>query len=858
MDEFFATLPRDGLPRWVGELYLELHRGTLTTQAKVKKLNREGEHRLMEAEAFSTLAALRGYEYPGEELERLWKVLLLNQFHDILPGTSISEVYEDTHRELEEVVNSAKKLRDRALHHLSERDWAGGEVFVVNTALHFRPVTVMIPGDPDSSMSALDAEGNALPVQQTEDGLLVHAPDQRVPGLGWTNLRLENPGAASPAKQAGVRVEEAETRTVIENDLLRVEIGQDGSLDRVYDREMDREVLHGRGNRIVAYADKPAQWDAWDVQEGYELEGEEIPGATKVEVVEDGPLRVSVRVERRWRDSSVVQTYRLLSDSRRLDIETHVDWHERQVLLRAVFPLNVRSHEATFETMYGVVKRPTHQNTSWDATRFEVCGHRFADLSEPGYGAALLNDGKYGHSTKDNVLGISLLRSPLYPDPFADEGEHHFTYSLFPHPGGWAEGGVVDESLYLNSPLFVVAGYPTDTDVTGGFVTLEGVKLGLGSLKLAEDRRGVILRLYEPHGARGRCALRFVSRLENAERVNLLEEPEGEPVEVDGNVVRLGVRPFEVVTLRLNLGTGRIAGNSPKGEGMEHRRLGRTGRENSVLIFGGAALGEVTEEAADRAISQALEAGIDHFDTAADYGDSELQYGRWMPEIRDRIFLSTKTGDREKDAAKRSIHNSLERLRVDNVDLIQLHAVGDIEDLDRATGSGGALEAALEARDEGLVGAVGITGHGHEAPATHLEALRRYPFDTVLTPWNYVLSTDENYRRDFEALAEEVQLQETGLMIIKTISRRNWTDGDPLESQRRATWYEPFEEQEYIDAAVSFVLARQEITGIAMAGDVGLVPATIEAERNRMPLEKAEETLANAPNYSSPFISMPF
>jgi len=286
--------------------------------------------------------------------------------------------------------------------------------------------------------------------------------------------------------------------------------------------------------------------------------------------------------------------------------------------------------------------------------------------------------------------------------------------------------------------------------------------------------------------------------------------------------------------------------------------LGKIDRENSVLIFGGAALGEVTEDAADQAMSQALEAGVDHFDTAADYGDSELHYGRWMDEIREHIFLSTKTGDREKDAAKRSIHNSLERLRVDSVDLIQLHAVGDIEDLDRATGNGGALEAAIEARDEGLVGAIGITGHGHEAPATHLEALGRYPFDTVLTPWNYILSTDEKYRRDFEALVEEIIRQDAGLMIIKSISRRNWPEGNPVENQRRSTWYEPFEEQEYIDASVSFVLARSEVTGIAMAGDVGLVPNMIEAEKTRMPLERAEEKLSRAPDYSSPFISVPF
>jgi aryl-alcohol dehydrogenase-like predicted oxidoreductase len=289
---------------------------------------------------------------------------------------------------------------------------------------------------------------------------------------------------------------------------------------------------------------------------------------------------------------------------------------------------------------------------------------------------------------------------------------------------------------------------------------------------------------------------------------------------------------------------------------MEHRRLGRLGSENSVLIFGGAALAEATEEDSDMAIGQALDAGVDHFDTAADYGDSELQYGRWMPEIRDRIFLSTKTGLREKDAAKRQIEDSLERLRVDNVDLLQLHSVGDIEDLDRATGTDGSLEAAIEAKEEGLVGAIGITGHGDGAPSTHLEALRRYPFETVLTPWNYILSTDEGYRADYEALVEEVRRQDAGLMIIKSISRRNWPEGG-ADGHRYTTWYEPFDQQEYIDAAVSWVLSHEEVTGLAMVGDVTIVPMILETGGQKMSREEAEQILSRAPDYSSPFISMP-
>jgi alpha-mannosidase len=547
VDAFFASLPEDDLPRWVGELYLELHRGTLTTQARVKKLNREAEHRLQEAEAFATLAARSGAKYPGQELERLWKTVLLNQFHDILPGSSISEVYRDTHRELEEAVAAAEKRRDHALLELTTD--SGGTVsgaIVANAALHPRPLTAVLPGTGSGAVVAPD--GEPLPTQRVAQGLLVHAPGRTVAGLGWTSLEARDASPAEAPATPGIRVDRRDDSNVIENEHLRVEIGADGSLHGVYDKEAKRGVLEGRGNRLFAYADKPANWDAWDVEAGYEAEGEEVPAAQRVEVVESGPLRAAVRVERRFRESWISQTYVLLSGSRRLDVETRVRWHERQVLLRALFPLRVRSHEATFETMCGVVKRPTHRNTSWDEARFEVCAHRFADLSEPGYGVALLNDGKYGHSARDNVLGISLLRGPLYPDPLADEGEHSFTYSLFPHPGDWTEAGVAREAHSLNSPLIVAEGRAEPAAY--GLLEAEGTELALGALKPAEDGRGEILRLYEPHGARGECTLRFASPPDRVQRTNLLEEPEG-TVEVQDDTVRLVVRPFEVVTLRI-------------------------------------------------------------------------------------------------------------------------------------------------------------------------------------------------------------------------------------------------------------------------------------------------------------------
>src|SRR5215210_468985 len=535
VDPFFAALSEDALPRWVGELYLELHRGTLTSQARVKKLNREAEHRLQEAEAFATLAAQRGAAYPREELERLWKTVLLNQFHDILPGSSISEVYKDTHRELENAVAAAGELRDHALLELAgdSSGFAGGAI-VANAALHPRPLTAVLQGTGARAVFAPD--GEPLPTQSIAQGLLVHAPGRTVPALGWMSVgpQDESPAYAPGPETSGVRMDEWGDGRSIENEFLRVEIGADGSLRGVYDKVEKREVLEGRGNRLFAYADKPPNWDAWDVEAGYEDEGEEVPGAESVEVVERGPLRAAVRVERRFRGSTISQTFALLAGSRRLDFETRVGWHERQVLLRALFPVSVRFHEATFETMYGVVKRPTHRNTSWDEARFEVCAHRFADLSEPGYGVALLNDGKYGHSARDNVLGISLLRGPLYPDPLADEGEHRFTYSLFPHPGDWTEAGVTREALSLNSPLVIKQAGVEPPEY--GFLRAAGVELALGALKPAEDGRGEVLRLYEPHGARGECVLRFARPIESVQRTNLLEEPEATVEVRDGAV----------------------------------------------------------------------------------------------------------------------------------------------------------------------------------------------------------------------------------------------------------------------------------------------------------------------------------
>jgi alpha-mannosidase len=351
-------------------LYLEFHRGTLTTQARVKALNRAAEHRLLEAEAFGALAARAGFPYPHDEMESAWKTLLLNQFHDILPGSSIREVYEDAVPMLEGVVATATVARDAALRALTCGE--GGEEgwIVANASARPRPLCAILPLQAPAALT--DGEGRALPSQVTEDGLLVAATDVLVPALGWVRLGRRSDGSPSASEVTGVSATADGGMVVIENDLLRVVIGPDGTLASVIDKAVGREALAGWGNQLWAYTDKPRQYDAWDIEETYEQEGQEVAGLSGLEIVEQGPLRAAVRVSRTFRGSRIQQTYRLVTGSRRLDIVTEIDWHERMVLLKARLPVAVRAEQATFETMYGVVRRPTHRNTTWDAARFEA------------------------------------------------------------------------------------------------------------------------------------------------------------------------------------------------------------------------------------------------------------------------------------------------------------------------------------------------------------------------------------------------------------------------------------------------------------------------------------------------------
>lgn len=285
---------------------------------------------------------------------------------------------------------------------------------------------------------------------------------------------------------------------------------------------------------------------------------------------------------------------------------------------------------------------------------------------------------------------------------------------------------------------------------------------------------------------------------------------------------------------------------------LERRRLGRTEHQSSVVIYGAASLSNVSQDEADRSIQYALDVGINHFDTAASYGDSELRMAPWMKSIRSDIFLATKTEKRNRDESMRQIEQSLSRLQVDRVDLLQLHAVTTFEELDEVTGPGGALEAVIAAKEQGMAKHIGITGHGHLAPAVHLEALRRFPFETVLTPLNFILYNNADYRESFRKLEEEIVRQDAGLMVIKAVAKRPWPDGS---AHNYATWYEPFDDPQSIAKSVSFVLSNRTLTGLASAGDVNLLPRIVDAAKRYsvMTDQEQEELMADAVGFASPF-----
>lgn len=559
--EFFRKLEAengDRLPTWNGELYLENHRGTYTTQSRNKRANRQSEFLLHDAEFLAAFASVldSGYGYPHAELRRAWELVCLNQFHDIIPGSSIGSVYAESQQQYAEVREIGEGVRDGALAAIAEK--LGGDVLVANPT-SFKRSDLAFWSDPNVKNPALQrADGSPVHIQSIEGGLLLDTgylpPYSIMPLLSTTLMsNLQSPISNLQPPTSNLTV----TPTLLENAYLRVELDTAGDIVRIYDKLNGREVLPAGAiaNQFQAFEDRPINPDAWDIDIFYDDKLWLAEPAESVRVVESGPLRATLEVQRRILNSEYVQRISLSHNSPRLDFDTTIQWRERHILLKVAFPVDVLSPQATYEIQWGNVERPTHRNTSWDWARFEVCAQKWVDLSEGGYGVSLLNDCKYGHDIHDNVIRLTLLRSPTTPDPEADRGEHRFAYSLLPHQGRWDERTVA-EAYALNDPLIVWSTNSQNPKLETrnlkplSFISVDLPNVVIETIKQAEDGRGVIVRLYESQRRRGPFTLTTTFPLAAAWRTNLLEENQ-ERLEVEDGQLRLSIKPYQIMTLRL-------------------------------------------------------------------------------------------------------------------------------------------------------------------------------------------------------------------------------------------------------------------------------------------------------------------
>ena len=535
------------VPVWDGELYLEYHRGTYTSQAYNKKTNRHLEHKLALAEWLASVDFVSGGSYPQKEINESWECVLLHQFHDIIPGSSIHEVYEDSrvnYRRAEEQVDQViRAALDRLAEQPRPEVQAGqprSEASAGNSAAHMSENVsksagqnaqhfaicsvssfggqelVHIPVREDGTF--YDEEGNVLAAGKTADGWDVQLNVEPFAGRNITFV----PGVAEQGSEV-FRFGE----NTLDTPFYSIGWNGEGQLTRLYDKQAGRSVLRpgAKGNVLEVYEDKSMDFDAWDIDIYYTQKMETMRICEPARLVERHGLKAVVRFVYAYRKSRVVQDMIVYRDSRRIDFKTHVDWHEDHRLLKTAFYTDIRATKATYDIQFGHAERPTHWNTSWDWARFEVCGHKWADLSETGYGVSLLNDCKYGYSIRDNAMKLSLLKSAKYPDTEADMGEHEFIYALYPHEGAVTEGGTMEEACRLNAPALVVSGgfRATKRIIRVEETAPDATGVQIDAVKKAEDEDCLIVRMHECRGGRRRVRISSDYPVERIVPCNLLE-----------------------------------------------------------------------------------------------------------------------------------------------------------------------------------------------------------------------------------------------------------------------------------------------------------------------------------------------
>ena len=548
------------LHTWTGEFYFEYHRGTYTSMARNKRSNRKSELLLMDLELLAVLAEKRGAAYPAEDLERLWKMVLLNQFHDILPGSSIKEVYEVTKREYEQVAEEGGRLLKQRKEAVAG---AGDGVTVFNTLGFTRRSLTVLP----DGVTSLTDKGEALPSQ--EIGSLRYSLTGEIPSKGYSvygAVREADGGTADEAAGGVVENSAAESggdtpfsvlKTadgfVITTPFAKLDMAADGSFTSLLDLSENRQVWKSgeAGNRLRIYEDKPIYYDNWDIDVFYTEKYWDLDEPASIVVTSVGPLCLQITVSRSFMHSRMTQDIRFYAHSPRIDFNTWVDWKEHQYLLKAGFPVDVHTDEAAFDIQFGNVVRKTHTNTSWDRARFESCGHKWMDVSESGYGVSLLNDCKYGHSVREGCIELTLIKSGIEPNPDTDNEEHVFTYSLYPHQGTWREADTQKEAADLNQPLSAVnGGIPGESY---GFAGVKGDSVVLETVKRSEDGDGIILRLYESRNKRVNAKVSLSCAPVTVTECNLLEEPVDEAggLMIDQDGFSFVIKPYEIKTYKV-------------------------------------------------------------------------------------------------------------------------------------------------------------------------------------------------------------------------------------------------------------------------------------------------------------------
>ncbi len=498
------------LPKWVGELYLELHRGTYTSIAKNKRNNRKGEYLLRNIE---WLSVLNNSEYNHDEINDNWEILLTNQFHDIIPGSSIKEVYDESDESYAKMFDSCNALLNDNINSVKSNIDTEGGVLVFNSN-SFENSDVVLVGD-----------------------RYFYVED--IPAMGYKVVQ--------PSAETDVIVND----NIIENSKIKVVFDEKMQIVSVFDKENQREALLSTGNKLVAYEDIPKAWDAWEISSYYKDKSWLIDNVVSVEKIDLGAKK-GLRVERKFNNSIIVQNITLATYSRRIDFETYIDWKESQVLLKAHFPVDIHASKATYDIQYGTVERPNHYNTSWDAAKFEVCAHKFVDLSQPDYGVSLMSDCKYGYNVLGNDMAITLLKSPVYPNPEADKCEHNFTYSLYVHEGDHRSGASSLEGYKLNNPMLAYEVERQNGSIKPEYSLVKADKenIFVESVKGAENDDSTIIRLYDAFGICSCPELSFGFEVKEAYVADMSEKII-EKVEVKDNKLALRVKPYEIVTLKI-------------------------------------------------------------------------------------------------------------------------------------------------------------------------------------------------------------------------------------------------------------------------------------------------------------------